>query len=161
MCSRGPKFETVQFRKLSEALVLNGGRYWDRTGGPCRVKRVVGAYRSTIWEPESQLQQALGITRCHAISRNVTFRSVPEMSHTERSQPAASDPSGRPSKSVVGRTQSVDPRNYGPSDPRQRHEENGTIRDGSSRHQPGSRPFVTDRRSAEGPTWRLRHQSRQ
>jgi hypothetical protein len=42
--------------------LIYGGRYWDRTGGPCRVKRGVGAYRSTICEPGYQLQQALGIT---------------------------------------------------------------------------------------------------
>src|SRR5580658_1793964 len=60
--SECPKFETGQFRKLSETLVLNGGRYWDRTSGPCRVKRVYGAYGSTICERRPQLQQALGIT---------------------------------------------------------------------------------------------------
>jgi|SRR5580692_10406628 hypothetical protein len=60
--SKCPKFETGQFRKLSEALVPNGGRYWDRTSGPCRVKRVYGAYGSTICERRPQLQQALDIT---------------------------------------------------------------------------------------------------
>jgi len=41
---------------------LNGGRYWDRTSGPCRVKRGVGAYESRICEREPLLQQGLGIT---------------------------------------------------------------------------------------------------
>jgi hypothetical protein len=41
---------------------IDGGRYWDRTSGPCRVKRRYGAYGSTICERRPQLQQALGIT---------------------------------------------------------------------------------------------------
>ena len=49
-------------REALEVFVLDGGRYWDRTSGPCRVKRGYGAYRSTICEPGYQLQQALGIT---------------------------------------------------------------------------------------------------
>src|ERR1700752_3554957 len=57
---------------MSEAVVLNGGGYWDRTSGPCRVKRGYGACRSTICECSSQLQQALGITWCHLMSRDVT-----------------------------------------------------------------------------------------
>jgi hypothetical protein len=57
-----PNCETVGLRDSSEVLVLIGGRYWDRTSGPCRVKRGYGAYESTICEASSQLQQALGIT---------------------------------------------------------------------------------------------------
>jgi hypothetical protein len=56
-----------------KALHCDGGRYWDRTSGPCRVKRWYGVYESTICERRSQLQQALGITRCHLISRNITI----------------------------------------------------------------------------------------
>ena len=52
--------------------LIHAGRYWDRTSGPCRVKRGYGAYRSTIYECSFQLQQALGITRCHLMSRDVT-----------------------------------------------------------------------------------------
>jgi hypothetical protein len=49
-------------QRLGKSRISFGGRYWDRTSGPCRVKRGVGAYTSTICESGSQLQQALSIT---------------------------------------------------------------------------------------------------
>jgi|SRR5580658_9494842 hypothetical protein len=64
---------------------LNGGRYWDRTSGPCRVKRGYGAYESTICERRSQLQLALDITQCHDLT-------VPKLSQHPLSRRAAHDP---------------------------------------------------------------------
>jgi len=49
-----------------------GGRYWDRTSGPCRVETEVGCYKSTICELGSQLQQGLVSRDITLISRNVT-----------------------------------------------------------------------------------------
>jgi hypothetical protein len=57
-----PKFVQQILRKSREVFVLIGGRYWDRTSGPCRVKQGVGAYGSRICAPSPQLQQGLGIT---------------------------------------------------------------------------------------------------
>src|SRR5207244_6992908 len=34
-----PKCERNSLREALGVFVLNGGRYWDRTSGPCRVKR--------------------------------------------------------------------------------------------------------------------------
>jgi len=31
--------EGKQVQGVAQVLILNGGRYWDRTSGPCRVKR--------------------------------------------------------------------------------------------------------------------------
>jgi hypothetical protein len=45
-----PKLARLDSKNMCEAVVLNGGRYWDRTSGPCRVKRKQGAYESTICE---------------------------------------------------------------------------------------------------------------
>ncbi len=43
--------EARSFRAASYKF-SNGGRYWDRTSGPCRVKQRVGAYQSSICEAE-------------------------------------------------------------------------------------------------------------
>jgi len=72
-CRPPPRPRTSSLRILLELTLLRlgisltgtvifAGRYWDRTSGPSRVKRGYGAYRSTICEPGSQLQQAFRIT---------------------------------------------------------------------------------------------------
>ena len=42
--------------------LISGGRYWDRTSGPCRVKQRVGADESRICERNTRLQQGFDVT---------------------------------------------------------------------------------------------------
>jgi hypothetical protein len=57
-CPNCPKFDSINLREALEAFVLDGGRYWDRTSGPCRVKQSVGAYESAYARPNPFCKRA-------------------------------------------------------------------------------------------------------
>ena len=51
------------------ADIFYGGRYWDRTSGPCRVKRKVGG--SQINDMRAQVLVAMSFCY-HVMSRDIT-----------------------------------------------------------------------------------------